>query len=57
MRPRHYLTQEVRVTVVSAGLERPPRTKRLEHQMLATPATHAMHERIGLIAYRVFGRT
>ena len=28
-------TQEVRVTVLSAGLERPTRTKRLEHQMLA----------------------
>ena len=47
VRPGHYLTQEVRVTVVSAGLERPPRTKCLEHQMLAMPATRAMHERIG----------
>ena len=33
------------------------RTKRLEHQMLAMPATRAMHEWIGLIAYRVLGCT
>ena len=55
VRPGHYLT--VRVTVVSVGLERPPCTKRLKHQMLAMPETRAMHEWSGLIAYRVLGCT
>ena len=31
--------------------------KRLEHRMLAMPATRAIHKWIGLIAYRVLGCT